>query len=395
MVVERAPLIYAVGYAAPPQRRLQRLRLVVRAVEYRRLLPAVPRRAEAVAQRRGYGVGLLTVGVGVDDAYALALGPLRETSLLHTPRIVLDDRIGRVDDRLRRAVVLLQLEDLRVGVVVAEGEDILDLGAAERIDALGVVAHDADARVAQRQTPYDHILRIVGILILVNQNILEQILIARQHVGTVPQQDIGLQQQVVEVHSPVLLAAPAILGIYVPEVGYLRLPVLGRVGRVGDVGRGRHKAVLGVGYAREYAVGLVLVVRELHLLADRLDEVLGIRGLVDRIARREAYALGILAQDARKDRVERTHAYVAALAAYHLLDAAAHLLRRLVGEGQRQYVLRRDTLLQHVGYARGEHPRLARTRARDDERRCVVVDDGGALRLVQTLEYFGFHRMRL
>ena len=304
--------------------------------------------------------------------------------LLHALRVAGDHRVGRIDDRARRTVVLLQFEDHRRGVVFLERKDVLDLGPAERIDRLRVVAHDADLRMGLRQAADNRVLRIVGVLILVHQNIAELLLITGQHVGAVAQQDVGLQQQVVEVHRPVALAALAVDVVDVAELGNLRLPVLGGVDRVGQIGAGRHEAVLGVGDARREQVGLILFVREVQFADDGLQEVLAVRRFVDRERIGEADPLGVLPQDARKDRVERTHADIAAaVVGDHLRDAFAHRLGGLVGEGQGQDVERRHALLDHVGDTRGQHAGLARAGPRDDERGYVVVHDGIVLGGVQ------------
>ena len=203
------------------------------------------------------------------------------------------------------------------------------------------------------------------------------------------------KKQVVEVHRTVALAALAVDIVDIAELGDLRLPVFGGIDRVGEVGAGRHQAVLGVGDTRGDEVGLVFLVGKVQFADDGLDEVLAVRGLVDRKRLGETDLFGILAQDARKDRVERTHADIAAaVIGDHLCDALAHLLGGLVGEGERQNVEGRHALLDHIGDARGQHARFARTGAGDDERRGVVIDHGIALCGVQALQYrrfFGFH----
>ena len=139
--------------------------------------------------------------------------------------------------------------------------------------------------------------------------------------------------------------------------------------------------------------GLYFSSSRLSFADDGFQQVLAVGGLVDGERLRETDAVGVLAQDARKDRVERAHAYAAARRApHHLLDAGAHLLGGLVGKGQGQNVVRLHPLLQHVGYARGEHAGLARARSRYDERRRIVIDHGVVLRLVESLQYFGFHK---
>ena len=246
-----------------------------------------------------------------------------------------------------------------------------------------------------RQPADDRILRIVGVLILVDQNVLELLLIAGQHVGTIPQQDVGLQKQIIEVHRAVALATLAVDVVDVAEFGDLGLPVLGRAGRIGQIGARRDEAVLGIGDTRREHVGLVLLVGKVQFPDDGLQQVLAVAGFVDGERIGEPDLFGVLAQDARKDRVERTHADIAAaVIGDHLCDALAHLLGGLVGEGERQDVEGRHALLDHIGDARGQHARLARTGAGDDERRGVVIDHGIALCGVQALQYrrfFGFH----
>ena len=59
------------------------------------------------------------------------------------------------------------------------------------------------------------------VLVLVHQDVFEQLLVARQHVRGVAQQDVGLQEQVVEVHRAVALAALAVDIVDIAELGDL------------------------------------------------------------------------------------------------------------------------------------------------------------------------------
>ena len=265
---------------------------------------------------------------------------------------MLDDRVGGIHDGLRRAVVLLQLEGLRRGVVVAEREDILNLRTSERIDTLCIVTHNTHPAVVHREAADDDILGIVGVLILIHKDILELLLILRQHIGAVTQQDVGLQQQIVEVHSSVSLAAAAVLHIHLAKLRHLHLSVLGGKARVRHIGTRGNQGILGVGDTRENTRRLVLVVSQIALLADCLDEILAVVGLIDGECLGVAYTLGILPQDTRKDRVESTHSDVVRRRAFdHLLNAFTHLACRLVGEGEGEDVPGLDTLLQHICYA--------------------------------------------
>ena len=72
------------------------------------------------------------------------------------------------------------------------------------------------------------------------------------------------------------------------------------------------------------------------------------------------------------------------------LDALAHLLRGLVGEGDGQQLAgARAPGLHEPGDAMGEHARLARAGAGEDEQRAFAVGHGGALGLVQALQQGG------
>ena len=67
-------------------------------------------------------LGVLVVELADLDLVALAeVGPER---LAHPPAVVRDDRVGGVEDGLGRAVVLLEPDDLGVGEVVLEIEDV-------------------------------------------------------------------------------------------------------------------------------------------------------------------------------------------------------------------------------------------------------------------------------
>ena len=77
-------------------------------------------------------LGVLVLELAHLDRIALAeVGPQR---LPHPPAVVRDDRVGDAEDRLRRAVVLLEPHDLGVRVVVLEIEDVRDVRAAEAVD---------------------------------------------------------------------------------------------------------------------------------------------------------------------------------------------------------------------------------------------------------------------
>ena len=99
----------------------------------------------------------------------------------------------------RGAVVRLQPHDLGAREVVVEAEDLPDVGAAPAVDRLVVVAHHAHVAVLAADEPHDLVLRVVRVLVLVDQHVAVALAVVLAHRVVVAQQAHRLQQQVVEV----------------------------------------------------------------------------------------------------------------------------------------------------------------------------------------------------
>ena len=153
------------------------------------------------------------------------------------------------------------------------------------------------------------------------------------------------------------------------------------------VGLGVEQLVLRVrDLAADAARGEALGV-DVELVDAGLDEPQRVLLVVDREAARVAEPLGVGAQDARAGRVEGHHPHRPGAVAHERLDALAHLLRGLVGEGDREDLARpRLAGPDQVRDPVGEHAGLARARAGEDQQRPLAVQHGLALGLVQPLE---------
>src|SRR6185436_6384338 len=78
------------------------------------------------------------------------------------------------------------------------------------------------------------------------------------------------------------------------------------------------------------------------------------------------------------------HPELATLAVEQLFDPAAHFFRSLVGEGDRENVVRcRELVTDDVGNADGDDPRLARAGAGEDQQRAIHMFDGFTLGGIQ------------
>ena len=163
------------------------------------------RRAAGVEVDPGPGgdpLRLVELVVGVLDRDRVAGGPGRPQALVQPAAVDGDERVGRRQDGGRRAVVALQGDDLVLGEVAREGGEVLRAGGpAVGADRLVGVAEDHQVAVLLGQQGDDPVLRGVGVLDLVEQ----QVAPASAQRG--PQREVGLerhggvQQQVVEVEG--------------------------------------------------------------------------------------------------------------------------------------------------------------------------------------------------
>ena len=95
--------------------------------------------------------------------------------------IICNDGVRRRQNRLRRAVILLQPYDRRFRIVLLKIQDIADIRTAPAVNRLVRVANDAKISVPGRQELRKLILGAVRVLILVHENILKPLLVFFPH----------------------------------------------------------------------------------------------------------------------------------------------------------------------------------------------------------------------
>ena len=71
---------------------------------------------------------------------------------------------------------------------------------------------------------YDQVLGVIGILIFVDQDIIEFLLIFGQNVREITEQDIGLQQKIVEIHRVIFSQCIFISSVHI--INYLCSEIL-------------------------------------------------------------------------------------------------------------------------------------------------------------------------
>ena len=112
----------------------------------------------------------------------------RPQLFVFTMRVVADDGIRRIQNVLGGTVILFELDDKCVRILCFKIQDIADIGAAELVDRLVIVADNAQIPIAAGKHAHDVKLHLVGILILIHHNIAEPVLIRLQNLPVCPEQ---------------------------------------------------------------------------------------------------------------------------------------------------------------------------------------------------------------
>ena len=162
------------------------------------------------------GFLLRVVGRVSDDFVAFA--KCRPQFFRLTIFISCDHRIGCVENGLRRTIILFEHDGFRVREILLEILNITNIRASERINRLVGIAHHRNPRRSDTACPshmwiglfsrinagkltYEHILRMVGVLILVHENITELMPVIFAHLWATLEQFDGAHDQIVKIHG--------------------------------------------------------------------------------------------------------------------------------------------------------------------------------------------------
>ena len=309
-----------------------------------------------------------------------------------------DHGVGRSQQRLRAAVVALQRQHRgRWREALGKAEQVLDLGRTEAVDRLRVVAHHGQAPAVGLQRVQDAGLQAVGVLVLVDQHVVE----ARAHRGGdggLLHGQVPVQQQVVVVQHALRLLG---LGVGVEQLFQPRLVaaapgVLLRqhlAQRLRAVDGARQDGAAG---ARQRKARAAVV--QAQLGAHLGQQLFGVAAVHHAEVGLQAQRPGIRTQQPCAHAVEgagprqlgrRGGAAQAQRLVQQPPGAAGHLGRGAAREGHQQDAPRVGTLLHQASHARGQHQCLARAGAGHHQQRRVAMLHGGALLVVQRVRRGG------
>ena len=160
-----------------------------------------------------------------DHANRLTLAVFRPQFFLKQLRIIRNHRVGRIQNPLGRAVILLQFDHLDLRKVALQQFQIVQSRAAPRINRLIIVAHGGEHRARAGQQLDQLILHRIGVLILVHQNIADFRLPALTHLIVAAQQFHRQTNQIVKIHRLIRLYRRVIIHIHARK---LQLALIGR-----------------------------------------------------------------------------------------------------------------------------------------------------------------------
>src|SRR6185369_8022649 len=99
--------------------------------------------------------------------------------LAQAAAVVRDQRVRRVEDRRRRAIVLLQANELRTGEIAAELREVLHARTTPAVDRLIVVTHDERRALRTGHELHPAVLNGVRVLELIDEHVTEAVLVLR------------------------------------------------------------------------------------------------------------------------------------------------------------------------------------------------------------------------
>ena len=247
-----------------------------------------------------------------------------------------------------------------VRVVALKFLDIADGRAAEGVDGLVRITHHgelaATAALFADQGGDQHVLRVVGVLVLVDEHVPEAAAVVLRNLRVIAQDTDDLADQVVEVHG--VRRPEALLVIRVQGGDGLFVEVAVRV-RLGLRSGRSDELVLPVADRGQHAAGREFLDVQVVVLDDHGDQSLGVVRIVDReVGVQPRHEVSVAAQDAHAHGVEGGDPHPLGGGANEVGDTLAHLRRGLIGEGDREDLPGRNTSGQQPGDAAGQHAGL-------------------------------------
>ena len=223
-LIERKPTEYTIRESTASESLLKHTRLGVGAVQNGKITEAEPLAAAQLRNFICHNLYLLQIGVCRIEFKRCSIATFRIYILLDLLTVLCYKTIGRIDNHPCRAIILLKLEYLGATVSFGKAQDIANVRTAERVYALGIIAHYAHRLAFLCQLPHNAGLHVVGILELIDKHVTETLYILASYIGKILEQTVCIHEQIIEVHRICKTASfsiPFIYLIYSRNTGFL------------------------------------------------------------------------------------------------------------------------------------------------------------------------------
>ncbi len=234
-----------------------------------------------------------------------------------------------------------------------------------------------------------HILEIVGILVLIHQYELETGLDLGESIRMIGQKAVGIQEDIVEIHHPLLLALSLVHLIYALDERTAGSLVRFNQFRMVKILLRSDEIVLALGYAAGDFVGLVDLVIQLEFLDAALYESFAIVLVIDGESRRKIQQSGILPEKSQEYGVECPHIdHPCCPLPDHIRYPSFHLPGGLVCECKRQHAVRLVSVRKYVRDFAGQYLCLAASCPGNYQTRPGKTHNSLFLSLIQPFQNF-------
>ena len=112
-----------------------------------------------------------------------------------------DQQVSRIEDGLRRAIIPIQDDGLGIGELLGKVKDDVLIGPAPGVNRLVRIANHVDIGLGGDEQLHQLILNIVGILELIDQDMVKTMRPLLSDVRVLTQNPNRLEQQVIEVEA--------------------------------------------------------------------------------------------------------------------------------------------------------------------------------------------------
>ena len=135
---------------------------------------------------------LFRIGHCLKDLDLFTLFVHREDLFLDLTLIIGYYSVCSINNCLGGTVILFELEELIVIIIIFKFQDVFNPGPPERVNTLIIIANNAYVPVKGGEFFYNQVLRVVGILVFVNKNIMKLLLVFLKNITKVPKEYIGI-----------------------------------------------------------------------------------------------------------------------------------------------------------------------------------------------------------